>query len=132
MRSDGATAVDVEVHPQHLRLGRSQTNFALEAIESARPERNESQCCCAGISMARKCAGVSQWACKQEETQKLAVIHACILLRAVHVARHAPHVRAHNSCARAQLLAQPLALSVYRSPHPLALSQVETVVRRYW
>ena len=43
MRSDGATAVDVQVHPQHLRLGRSQTNFALEAIESARPERNESQ-----------------------------------------------------------------------------------------
>ena len=29
-RSDDATAVDVEINPQRRRLGRRQTNFALE------------------------------------------------------------------------------------------------------
>jgi len=42
-RSDNATSVDVEIDPHCRRLGRSQTDFALQAIvESARRrKRNE-------------------------------------------------------------------------------------------
>jgi hypothetical protein len=52
-RSDNATSVDVEIDPQCRRLGRIQTDFALQAIvNAARRKRNESQCCCAGMPMA--------------------------------------------------------------------------------
>ena len=35
-RSDNATSVDVEIDPRHRRLGRSQTDFALQAIVECR------------------------------------------------------------------------------------------------
>ena len=35
-RSDNATSVDVEIHPHCRRLGRSQTDFALQAIVECR------------------------------------------------------------------------------------------------
>ena len=57
------TSVDVEIDPHCRRLGRSQTDFVLQAIVlvECRRKRNESQCCCAGmpIMMAVKCASVS-------------------------------------------------------------------------
>ena len=69
-RSDHATAVDVEINPQRHRLSRSQTNFALEAIVECRvAKQNESQCCCADILMAMKCAAVSRWAAKKEDAK---------------------------------------------------------------
>jgi len=35
-RSDNTTSVDVEIHPHRRRLGRSQTDFALQAIVECR------------------------------------------------------------------------------------------------
>ena len=35
-RSDNATSVDVEIDPHHRRPGRSQTDFALQAIVECR------------------------------------------------------------------------------------------------
>ena len=35
-RSDNATSVDVEINPHCRRLGRSQTDFALQASETSR------------------------------------------------------------------------------------------------
>ena len=66
--SDTATSVDVEIDPHRHRLGRSQTDFALQAIvecHARRRKRSESQCCCAGMPMAATCAVVSRWACRK-------------------------------------------------------------------
>ena len=41
-RLTNSTSVDVEVDPHRRRLGRSQTNFALQAIENAESEKNRS------------------------------------------------------------------------------------------
>ena len=67
-RSDNApTSVDIDIDPHRRRLGRSQTDFAGQAIVEcrARRKRNESQCCCAGMPVAVKCAVVSRWACRK-------------------------------------------------------------------
>jgi len=62
-RSDNATSVDVEIDPHRRRLGRSQTDFALQAFVECRSrrgdgggrrKRNESQCCCAGMLKATR------------------------------------------------------------------------------
>ena len=41
-RSENATPVDVEIDPHRRRLGRRQTDFALQAIVECRRKRNES------------------------------------------------------------------------------------------
>jgi len=41
-RLTNSTSVDVEVDLHRRRLGRSQTNFALQAIENAESEKNRS------------------------------------------------------------------------------------------
>jgi len=62
---DYATAVDIEVNPQLLRLGRRESDFALQALVEGRASKTERvrvvalRCVTRWIPMAVKCASDS-------------------------------------------------------------------------